>query len=87
MVFNKEIKIKKPDVSSKFNKRSGKFEFGYKKKSFMKNNQEELFTELDEQNIPKLKVALLCGPPGCGKTTLAHMIAKHAGINNNYSDS
>lgn len=27
------------------------------------------------------QVALLCGPPGLGKTTLAHIIAKHAGYN------
>ena len=27
------------------------------------------------------QVALLCGPPGLGKTTLGHVIAKHAGYN------
>lgn len=79
------MKIKKPDISNKFNKRSGKFEFGFKKKTFI-NIKQDLYTELDEQNIPKLKVALLCGPPGCGKTTLAHMIAKHAGIHCNIFD-
>lgn len=28
-----------------------------------------------------LQLALLCGSPGLGKTTLAHIIAKHAGYN------
>lgn len=33
----------------------------------------------DITSLPQ--VALLCGPPGLGKTTLAHVIAKHAGYN------
>ncbi|XP_066259755.1 chromosome transmission fidelity protein 18 homolog [Euwallacea similis] len=41
----------------------------------------ELNTEMDELGRPHNKVVLLCGPPGLGKTTLAHMVAKHAGYN------
>lgn len=36
--------------------------------------------ELDEHGRPQFKMVLLCGPPGLGKTTLAHMVAKLAGI-------
>ncbi|ELW67773.1 Chromosome transmission fidelity protein 18 like protein [Tupaia chinensis] len=38
-----------------------------------------LGAELDSSLRPRHKVALLCGPPGLGKTTLAHVIARHAG--------
>ncbi|XP_051789292.1 chromosome transmission fidelity protein 18 homolog [Erpetoichthys calabaricus] len=43
--------------------------------------EEILEADLDQHNRPKFKVALLSGPPGLGKTTLAHIIAKHAGYN------
>lgn len=32
-------------------------------------------------NRPETKVILIAGPPGVGKTTLAHVVAKHAGYN------
>ncbi|KAL8174871.1 UNVERIFIED_CONTAM: Chromosome transmission fidelity protein 18 [Gekko kuhli] len=50
-------------------------------KSKVQLTEELLEAELDQHNRPKFKVAFLCGPPGLGKTTLAHIIAKHAGYN------
>ena len=41
----------------------------------------EIIAELDGLNRPKQKCALLHGPPGLGKTTLAHIIAATAGYN------
>lgn len=46
-----------------------------------KSKPNEKVLELDESGRPQQKIALLCGPPGLGKTTLAHMIAKQAGYN------
>ncbi|XP_053709042.1 chromosome transmission fidelity protein 18 homolog [Synchiropus splendidus] len=50
-------------------------------KSKMEMTEEILEAELDQHRRPKYKVAMLSGPPGLGKTTLAHVIAKHAGYN------
>uniref|UniRef100_A0A3Q3VTU1 Chromosome transmission fidelity protein 18 homolog n=1 Tax=Mola mola TaxID=94237 RepID=A0A3Q3VTU1_MOLML len=50
-------------------------------KSKIEMTEELLEAELDQYKRPKFKVALLSGPPGLGKTTLAHIIAKHAGYN------
>lgn len=59
-----------------FNKKTGKFEpFG----RFRKKPANNLRTDIDPLGRPVQKVALLCGPPGLGKTTLAHTIARHAG--------
>jgi hypothetical protein len=48
---------------------------------FQKKFGNILNEELDEHGCPQQKVALLCGSPGLGKTTLAHMVGTHAGYN------
>nr|XP_004652192.2 chromosome transmission fidelity protein 18 homolog isoform X2 [Jaculus jaculus] len=48
-------------------------------KSYEQVLEEMLEAELDPSRRPRQKVALLCGPPGLGKTTLAHVVARHAG--------
>ncbi|MEE6497893.1 hypothetical protein FKM82_002919 [Ascaphus truei] len=82
VVFGKEKAVKKPKASaeappnSKFQKeQQGKW------KTKAQITEEILEAELDQHNRPKNRVALLCGPPGLGKTTLAHVIVKHAGYN------
>ncbi|XP_070580731.1 chromosome transmission fidelity protein 18 homolog isoform X2 [Ptychodera flava] len=71
VVFGKEKKAKprNPPEQKKQNKFQKKWQ------------QDNVFEELDDQDRPVQKVALLCGPPGLGKTTLAHIIAQHAGYN------
>lgn len=89
VVFNREVvkKNAKPGELSNFNKRTGRFEQngGWQRRKFRGN----LNTDLDEHGCPFQKIALLVGPPGLAKTTLAHVIAKHAGyeiIERNASD-
>ncbi|XP_037043702.1 chromosome transmission fidelity protein 18 homolog isoform X2 [Bradysia coprophila] len=48
---------------------------------FRRKERNSLKTDYDEHGRPMQKIALLCGPPGLGKTTLAHTIARHAGYN------
>ncbi|XP_075889618.1 chromosome transmission fidelity protein 18 homolog [Nelusetta ayraudi] len=50
-------------------------------KTKIEMTEELLEADLDQYKRPKFKVAMLSGPPGLGKTTLAHVIAKHAGYN------
>ncbi|XP_053694619.1 chromosome transmission fidelity protein 18 homolog [Sabethes cyaneus] len=77
VVFGREPKQKTDTKQlNSFNKKTGRFESngGWKKKG-----RSALNTDLDAHGCPVQKVALLCGPPGLGKTTLAHTIARHAG--------
>ncbi|NXY51398.1 CTF18 protein, partial [Ceuthmochares aereus] len=82
VVFGKEKVVKKAKPSTEahppFHQPK---EQQNKWKTKVQLTEEILEAELDQHKRPKYKVALLCGPPGLGKTTLAHVIAKHAGYN------
>lgn len=82
IVFNrnfeeaKDLSNQEKQSASNFNKRTGKFESGNVR---FKKRHNDLRTERDTYGRPVQKVVVLCGPPGLGKTTLAHTIARHAG--------
>ncbi|XP_062607136.1 chromosome transmission fidelity protein 18 homolog [Saccostrea cucullata] len=71
VVFGKDVRLKKKEVTKKEKEKD------QKKKKFLP----EVIDELDKHNRPVQKLVLLNGPPGLGKTTLAHVIAKHSGYN------
>nr|XP_033819882.1 chromosome transmission fidelity protein 18 homolog isoform X2 [Geotrypetes seraphini] len=83
VVFGKEKTARKPkeNTGTRSLLKHQQKEQQSKWKSKEQIMEEILEAELDQHNRPKYKVSLLCGPPGLGKTTLAHVIAKHAGYN------
>ncbi|XP_036890394.1 chromosome transmission fidelity protein 18 homolog isoform X1 [Sturnira hondurensis] len=79
VVFGQERPARKPRPSVEPARVGKEATTTSKWKSHEQVLEEMLEAELDQSRRPRQKVALLCGPPGLGKTTLAHVIAKHAG--------
>ncbi|XP_057324055.1 chromosome transmission fidelity protein 18 homolog isoform X2 [Microplitis mediator] len=90
VVFNREIVPRKKNLpannsfsskkfsNNKFDRNSTKMG-GFNAHKFGDNyDNVEL---VDKKGFPVHRIALLSGPPGLGKTTLAHLVAKHAGYN------
>ena len=69
LVFNKELKLKPKKEEEEVTNNKPKYA----------NQLPDVIEEFDSQGRPVQTVALLHGPPGLGKTTLAHIVAKHAG--------
>ncbi|XP_074202736.1 chromosome transmission fidelity protein 18 homolog isoform X1 [Camelus bactrianus] len=79
VVFGRERPARKPRPSVELARGGKETAASSKWKSHEQVLEEMLEAELDPSRRPRQKVALLCGPPGLGKTTLAHVIARHAG--------
>ena len=85
LVFGKERKVKKPLTEQEQEK--AKFKTGPQlaevshllKFAAMIIYLLQVIEEWDVEGRPQQRVALLHGPPGLGKTTLAHIVARHAG--------
>ncbi|GAV05676.1 hypothetical protein RvY_15770 [Ramazzottius varieornatus] len=76
VVFNREPSFMNPyNNFGKRKKKDDKPQFDRRKYGGVS----DIFFTVDADKRPKFKAALLCGPPGLGKTTLAQVIARHAG--------
>ncbi|KAL4561136.1 hypothetical protein LXL04_033298 [Taraxacum kok-saghyz] len=82
--------LKRHSTVSQHKKVTSRSSFGWNKDSVYNNNTfkeeksdshsiQEHFNKIRESGPPEQKILLLCGAPGLGKTTLAHVAARHCG--------
>uniref|UniRef100_A0A673U788 Chromosome transmission fidelity protein 18 homolog n=1 Tax=Suricata suricatta TaxID=37032 RepID=A0A673U788_SURSU len=79
VVFGRERPARRPRPGPELARAGKEATASSKWKSHEQVLEDMLEAELDPSRRPRQKVALLCGPPGLGKTTLAHVIARQAG--------
>ena len=86
VVFNKEVKLKAPKKEEPPKPKWGAGNAQLNNNKFSKNtfqnkkkNESEIREEFDSHGRPLQRVVLISGPPGLGKTTLAHVVAAHGG--------
>ena len=76
--IKRKTKKKEEKMQETFGRKfKGKTKWKTREEHLEDKAQEE--SEADELNRPKYKVLMLAGPPGLGKTTLAHVAAMHSG--------
>ncbi|KAJ9591978.1 hypothetical protein L9F63_001490, partial [Diploptera punctata] len=83
VVFNRERKVKQRVKEDDKKAKNFTFDTSGKVRLHLEKKFQKavLNKDLDEHGCPQQKIALLCGPPGLGKTTLAHVVGLHAGYN------
>ncbi|PRQ35872.1 putative ATPase, AAA-type, core, P-loop containing nucleoside triphosphate hydrolase [Rosa chinensis] len=74
-----ESKFPRSNRGSRWNNEKIKHFNGMNHENTNSKSVQELSNNSRSTGPPEQKILLLCGPPGLGKTTLAHVAAKHCG--------
>lgn len=78
----KHIEVPPPYSRQRYSPRSKQPNSGlFKGHGSKRQHPQDPASEEPEDKRPHEKIILICGPPGAGKTTLANIVARHAGYN------